>query len=197
MTWNIFYLACFSGGLVLSLLSMLGGFAHLHIGHFRFGHVHSGHMPTPGDAGGHPANGISPLNGLTLMAFLCWFGGAGYLLHNYSVLIAPLVFLLAILSGVVGAAVIWFALVKVLLPREKAMTPADTEMTGVVARVSGSIRVGGTGEILFSQEGARRSAAARSEDGSPIEHGVEVVVMRYERGIAYVRRWDELTGEIP
>ena len=71
------------------------------------------------------------------------------------------------------------------------------EMTGVVARVSGTIRVGGTGEILFSQTGARRSAPARSEDSSTIERGTEVVVMRYEHGIAYVRRWDELAGESP
>lgn len=197
MTWNIFYLACFSVGLVLSLLSMLGGFTHLHIGHFRFGHVHSAHTPTSGHSVGHAADGISAWNGLTLMAFLCWFGGAGYLLHNFSLLVAPLVFAFSILSGVIGAAVIWFALVKVLLPQERALTPADTEMTGVVARVSGGIRVGGTGEILFSQAGARRAAAARSEDGSPIEHGVEVVVMRYERGVAYVRRWDELTGGVP
>jgi len=196
MTWNIFYLSCFSIGLAMSVLSMLGGFAHLHIGHFRFGHLHS-HVPHPGHAAGQGANGISKWNALTLMAFLCWFGGAGYLLHNFSVFLAPIVFLFSILSGVVGAAFIWFVLVKVLLPQEKAMTPADTEMTGVVARVSGSIRVGGIGEILFSQEGARRSAAARSEDGSPIEHGAEVVVMRYERGVAYVRRWDDLTGPVP
>jgi hypothetical protein len=190
MTWNIFYLTCFSIGLTMSLLSVFGGFAHLHIGHFRFGHVHTAHAHT----GAHAGHGISPLNGLTLMAFLCWFGGAGYLLHNFSLLVAPLVLVFSVLSGVIGAAVIWFALVKVLLPQERALTPADTEMTGVVARVSGSIHDGGIGEILFSQEGARRSAAARSDDGSAIEHGAEVVVMRYERGIAYVRRWDDLTG---
>jgi len=43
----------------------------------------------------------------------------------------------------------------------------------------------------------RRSAGARSEDDSAIEKGVEVVISRYEKGIAYVRRWDEFTGEKP
>jgi hypothetical protein len=35
----------------------------------------------------------------------------------------------------------------------------------------------------------------RSEGGSPIAKGTEVVVTRYERGIAYVRTWDEVSGQ--
>jgi hypothetical protein len=48
--------------------------------------------------------------------------------------------------------------------------------------------------MIFSQEGARRSAAVRSEDGTDIPKNTEVVVTRYEKGIGYVRRWAELTG---
>jgi len=62
--------------------------------------------------------------------------------------------------------------------------------------VSDSIRDGGgLGEILFSQTGARRCSAARSEDGRSIERGTEVVVIRYERGVAYVRRWEDLNTD--
>ena len=68
----------------------------------------------------------------------------------------------------------------------------------VLAQVSDSIRDGnGIGEIIFSQSGARRASAARSEDGSAIERGAEVVVIRYDRGVAYVRRWDELSNGLP
>ena len=31
----------------------------------------------------------------------------------------------------------------------------------------------------------------RAEDGSAIERGAEVIVMRRAKGVAYVRRWDE------
>jgi hypothetical protein len=59
--------------------------------------------------------------------------------------------------------------------------------------VSNGIRGGdGIGEIIFSQTGARRASAARSDDGHAIERGVEVVVIRYERGVAYVRRWEDV-----
>lgn len=186
-----FYLICFSVGLVLSLLSVAGGFAHLHIGHFHIGHT--GHVPTHG-----APHSFSMFNGFTITAFFCWFGGAGYLLHRYSPFLAPLVLLLAALSGLVGAALLWAVLFKVLLPRERVLTPQDTEMTGVLAHVSDAIRdSNSTGEIIFSQTGARRASAARSDDGHAIERGAEVVVVRYERGVAYVRRWEDLTDSIP
>jgi membrane protein implicated in regulation of membrane protease activity len=190
---DTFYLICFAVGLVLSVVSVLGGFGHLHLGHFHVGHSTLAHHGT-GSHGSGP-DGLSAFNGFTLTAFLCWFGGAGYLLHRYSIFVAPLVLLLSVVSGVFGAALLWAILFKVLIPRERVLNSEETEMTGVLAKVSDSIRHnGGTGEILFLQTGARRSSAARSDDGRTIERGTEVVVIRYERGIAYVRPWDELEG---
>jgi membrane protein implicated in regulation of membrane protease activity len=189
-----FYLICFCVGLVLSLISVVGGFAHLHIGRFHVGHVAQGHAAH----GAHHASrgsGLSAVNGFTITVFLCWFGGAGYLLHHSSVFGSVLILLIALISGVVGATLIWAVLFKLLLPRERVLTPEETEMAGVLAEVSDSIRDGdGIGEIIFSQAGARRAAAARSEDGSAIARGTEVVVIRYDRGVAYVRRWDELAN---
>ena len=128
------------------------------------------------------------------MAFLCWFGGTGYLLRRFSPFWAVSVFAVAVISGLAGAAIIFWFLARVLLPRERVLTAEDTEMTGVLARVSSPIREGGTGEIAYSQGGARRAAAARSDAGAAIARDVEVVVLRYERGIAYVRPWSELEG---
>jgi membrane protein implicated in regulation of membrane protease activity len=191
MTMETFYLVCFGVGLVLSLATALGGFGHLHFGHFggHFGRLHVGQSAH----GNHGSHGMSALNGFTITAFLCWFGGAGYLLHHYSGLMAPLVLLLAVISGTIGASLLWTLLFKVLLPRERVLSSEDTEMTGVLAQVSDSIRSdGGIGEILFVQTGARRSSAARSDDGRSIARGTEVVVIRYERGVAYVRPFVEL-----
>jgi hypothetical protein len=96
---------------------------------------------------------------------------------------------------VAGAALVFWFLAKVLVAREQPLDPADYRMVGVLGRVSSRIRPGGTGELIFSQEGARRSAAARSEDGSEIPRDTEVVVTRYEKGIAYVQRWEDLAGD--
>jgi hypothetical protein len=195
------YLVCFGVGLVLSLLSFFGGFGHLHVGHVHGGHLHlgdphAGHTHAPGRAGGNDA-GISPFNGFTLMAFLCWFGGTGYLLHRFTGAFGLGVLAVSVVSGVLGAAVIFWFLARVLLPSERVLTAEETEMTGVLARVSCAIREGGTGEIAYSQGGAHRAAAARSDAGAAIPRDVEVVVLRYERGIAYVRPWSELEGPPP
>jgi membrane protein implicated in regulation of membrane protease activity len=181
------YLVCFIVGLILSVLSIAGGLTHLHFGHLHLGHTAHAHTHN----GSH---GISSINGFTITAFLCWFGAAGYLLNRYSIFLTPLILLLSILSGLAGAGLLWVVLFKFLLPHERILTDEETEMPGVLARVSDSIRDnGGIGEIIFSQTGARRSTAARSEDGSPIQRGTEVIVIRYERGVAYVRRFDELS----
>lgn len=188
---NTFYLICFTLGLVFSLLSVFSGLGHLHLGHFHFGHagtVAHGQGARPGGAG-------SAFNGFTVAAFLCWFGGVGYLLRNFTGLLLPLVLLLAAASGLLGASLIYGLLFKLLLPRERILTAEDTRMEGVVAQVSDVIHAGGgTGEVLFSQDGVRRHAAARSQDGALIERGTEVVVLRYERGIAWVSPLPELSG---
>ncbi len=181
-----FFLICFLVGLILSVLSVVGGFSHLHIGRVHIGHT----------AHAHPhgsSHGLSSVNGFTVTAFISWFGAAGYLLYHYTAFLAPMILLLATISGFIGAAALWAVLFKLLLPRERVLTTEDTEMPGVIAHVSDSIRDNGIGEIIFSQTGARRATAARSEDGTPIQRGTEVLVIRYERGIAYVRRFDELS----
>jgi membrane protein implicated in regulation of membrane protease activity len=196
MTWETFYLICFVLGLSLTLLSFAGVFGHLHFGHF---HTNLGHGHGGGHAGqGHAAQGgISPFNGFTLAAFLGWFGGCGYLLERYSSFLTPVVLFAATVAGLVGATLLFWFLAKVLLPHERELTAEDTAVAGVLGRVSGPIREGGTGEIQFSQNGARCFAVARSDAGVAIPRGVEVVVMRYEQGIAWVRPWDEVAEELP
>jgi membrane protein implicated in regulation of membrane protease activity len=132
-------------------------------------------------------------NFLTLTIFLAWFGGTGYLLTRYSTVWFLLGLGVAVFSGIGGAAII-FAFLKALMASEHPMDPADYEMVGVLGKVSSPVRAGGTGEITYSQGGTRHAAAARSEDSRAIGKGSEVVVTRYEHGIAYVRRWEEMTG---
>jgi hypothetical protein len=193
MSWEGFYLICFALGLSLTVLSMLGVFSHLHlpghVGGHAVGHVH-GHLP---HVRGSAHSEVSPVNGFTLAAFLCWFGGCGYLLTRFGSFVMPVVLGVATITGLAGAAILFWFLARVLAPHERELTAADTDIIGALGRVSGTIRSDGMGEIQFSQNGARRFAVARSEAGVAIPRDVEVVVMRYEQGIAWVRRWDEVS----
>ncbi len=188
MTWELFYLVCFVLGLALCALSLFTGVGHVHTGHV---HVHTPHVHT--HAGGtNAANALSPVNGFTITAFLCWFGGTGYLLRTHSMFFGPLILLISMVSGLGGAGLIFWFLGSVLLPKERVLTAEDTQITGVLGRVTDALQPGRTGEILYSQMGVRRSAPARSDDGSSIGRGSEVIVLRYERGIAYVRPWRDI-----
>ncbi len=195
MTRENFYLVCFVVGFAFSVLSFLGGGMrwHLpfkwHVGHAG-PHVHAGTHAHMGHGGGAQ---VSVFNFLTLTIFLAWFGGTGYLLTRYSTVWFLLGLGVAIFSGIGGAAII-FAFLKALMASEHPMDPADYEMVGVLGKVSSPIRAGGTGEITYTQGGTRHAAGARSEDSTGIAKGSEVVVTRYEHGIAYVRRWEEMAG---
>ena len=179
MSWETFYFGCFLIGFFFSLLSFLAGFGILHLPG-----VHVGHGAGPSHS--------SPINFGTIAAFLAWFGGTGYLLARYSNVWALLALGVAFMSGLGGAAAVFWFLVKVLLADEKQLDPADYDMIGVLGRVSSPVRPGGTGEMIFSQVGARRASPIRSENGQAIAKNDEVVVTRFEKGIAYVRRWEEL-----
>ena len=202
MTWSDFYLICFAIGFLFSLLSFVAGGlnVHGHWPHVHGLHFHSGAAHAPGGSGPAHAHAgasqsVSPFNFFTIAVFLAWFGGTGYLLTRYSTIVFALALAISTAVGLVGASIVFTFLAKVLMSPEALMDPADYEMVGVIGRVSSSIRETGTGEIIYSQAGSRRACPARSEDSVPIERDAEVVVTRYERGIAYIRRWEEVSGE--
>ena len=147
LDWDAIYLTCFGVGLALSSIAFVGGFLHLNMGHLKLGG--HGHVLSKTGSHGHAAGHMSPINGFTLVAFLCWFGGAGYLLAH-------------------GHVFTWAMVLGFAIPP------------------------GGVGEMLYSQNGARRSIPIAAEDGAAIGRNAEVVALRYARGIAYVRRWDEM-----
>ena len=206
MTWATFYLVCFLVGLFLSAFSLLGGMGHFggashaHVPHVPHVHVpHAPHVPhAAGQANVSAGQATVPWwNGFSLMVFLCWFGAAGYLLTRYGSFVAGVVVVLAGICGVAGGAIIFLFLTRVLMPHEHELTADETEVVGAVGHVSCAIRAGGTGEIVYEQLGALRSVPARSEDGLTIPKEEEVFVIRYEKGIAYVRRWAEAESRDP
>ena len=181
MTWSDFYLVCLIVGFVLSALALFADNHHVHLPHLKLHHAAGANLPW--------------FNIGTVAAFLAWFGATGYLLqHVYGVwFIAALA--VATVSGIGAASIVFWFLAKVLMSHDHALDAADYRMTGVLGRITLPIRAGGTGELIYSQEGTRHAAGARSEDGLAIPKGAEVIVTRYEKGIAYVRPWEDLLAE--
>jgi len=178
MSLETFFTACLLFGLALSAISFLGGSHHLHFhGHYE----------------GH--GGASPINFGTIAAFIMWFGGAGLILVRFS----GVALFLVVAGGDCGRAggsddYLSFRGSELLAPGDKPLDPADYRMIGALGQVSCRVAPKGTGEMIFVQQGRRVGVPIRSENGGPLADGTEVVVTRYEDGIAYVRAWDEFSA---
>jgi membrane protein implicated in regulation of membrane protease activity len=201
------FLACFLFGLLFTLGSAaLGAAGHvlpgLHGGHGGDGGHGFGEGANSGAAHGHDgahADGVHhalPITNLSsLMAFLMWFGAAGYVLERFAGLPLALALGGGALAGLAGAFIVALFL-RAILKGERVMDPRDYRLEGTIARVTVTIPEGGAGEILFTKAGTRRSEAARSIDGSAVPRNTEVVVIEYERGIAVVQPWDEFLARV-
>src|SRR5215472_10339574 len=86
-----FYLVCFLAGLMLSIVSLLGGMGHFgghvhipHAPHVHLPHAPHAHIPhgASGVRGAGSGSTVPWWNAFSVMVFLCWFGAAGYLLTS-------------------------------------------------------------------------------------------------------------------
>lgn len=191
------FLACFFTGFGLAILAFISGLDKvtffdrmLHGHHIGLHHTHHGGAVHKPAVRARRGSAISSLNMAALTAFLAWFGGAGMALQQATKLPVAIVTALASVSGYVGAHLI-NRFMRALVRSERNAMPMT--WAGTIAKVTMPIRAGdGTGEIVFLHDGTRQVAGARSDTGVGIDKGAEVIVTRYERGIAYVCTWEEL-----
>lgn len=186
------FLAIFLFGALFTLVSAaLGaissfdhGFSHGHGHgiHAHHGAAHHGHLSWVRD--------LPLLNGSAVMGFLTWFGAAGFILVRLSDWALPAVMLGALIGGSIGGYLV-ARFLGLVLKGERVMDPEDYRLEGTVGQITIGIPGGGTGEVVFSKAGARRSEAARAAGGTPIPRGTEVVITEYVGGKAIVQPWAE------
>ena len=192
------FLVCFFGGFVLSLVSFLFGGDH-GFGDHDGGMLHIGH---DGDVGGYGevghAGGVHvPFFSYSgILLFLTWFGGVGYILNNHvnAALVVTLVG--AVFAGFAGAGLIYLFFAKYLVKGQTIMNPRDYKLPGTLAKVCSAIRPGETGEIVYVHGGTRKTLGARSDVGAGHPQGEEVVIVRCDKGIAYVRSVAADSGDV-
>ena len=217
------FVACLFGGFVATvLLAALGalgaghaGHAHAHTGHLTtsgtpHGHALRAHAPHGQAVKGPGLHGatrvpavphqvavtlgwtLSWLSPLTLAAGALWFGGAGLLAEGLLPAAASRVaVLLAVVAAVLGAAFVRAAMAAFV---RASTSPLQGSAVGTVGTLSAPIRDDAPGEVIYTLEGLRCSAAARSVDGTPLPRGTTVVIVRREQGIAWVEPLDPLAA---
>ncbi len=198
------FLACFVFGALFTLASVVLGFGGHGAGHLAHGHdgLHLGHAHDGLHLGhGHEAHGSHAEPGdrfpwfsaSSLIGGLTWFGAAGYVLLRLGSWGLPAVVLGALIAGAIG----WYLIARFLgliLSGERVMDPDDYRLEGTIGQVTVTIPPGGTGEVVFSKGGSRRSEAARALGGAVIPRGSEVVIASYADGFATVQPWNEFVA---
>src|SRR5918912_1013524 len=212
------FVACLFGGFVATvLLAALGalGAGHAHAGHLTtsgtpHGHALGAHGPHGQAVKGPGLHGatqmpavphqlavtlgwtLSWLSPLTLAAGVLWFGGVGLLAEGLLPAAASTVaVLLAVVAAVLGAALVRAAMAAFV---RASTPPLHGDAAGAMGTLSAPIRVDAPGEVIYTLEGLRCSAAARSVDGTKLLRGTTVVIVRREQGIAWVEPLDPLAA---
>lgn len=206
------FIGCLLGGTVATVLfGVLGTVAgHFHLGH-PTGHgatmhahgsmqQHAAHTAphggphhahaAPGSGGAHGDSGsairasavwaLGWLSPLGLAAAALWFGGVGLIVERFG---SGPALILAVVAAIVGAAIVR----AIAGAFDRAGTPPLVlSGEGAIGLVNAQIRPGAPGEVLYTLEGLSRSTAARSVDDEFIPRGTEVVIVRRDRGMAWV-----------
>jgi membrane protein implicated in regulation of membrane protease activity len=176
-----FFLVCFLVGLLLTVVSAFLGAADAGGAGIDLDLPDS--VQPDGTYG--KAAAVSPVNFQTAVAFTMCFGGAGYVLYGWGGAEAWLAAAGAAATGLGGAWLVWRFL-QLLHRGETNMPVGSDSLIGHRGRLSLPIRPGGTGELIYTLHGVRQCCAARSHGAEPLAKGEAVVVVRYERGVAYV-----------
>jgi membrane protein implicated in regulation of membrane protease activity len=136
-----------------------------------------------GDADGGDGNlGFLPLSTLaSLMAFF----GLGGLLFDITGAAGIVTFVLAVIVGVVAGTINTGAL-RWLRNNSSSSEVMDHELEGTIANVALPISTEHRGKIILTKAGAREQMTASPVDGSTIDSGERVVIVRVEGGVALV-----------
>lgn len=191
MTLNDVFLVCLLFGVGVSAVSLFAGSLRLHHGgggHFQ---VHAHHHGGGSSLVKHGSDWFGSLFNLAAIPmFLAWFGGVGLLLQETTRIATALLVGVATSAGFAGGAAM-LRVMRALQIREHPLEPV--QLVGTIGKLTIPIREGGTGEIVYTVDGKRRCSGARSDDAArPIERGTEVVITRYDKGIAYVCEFDRM-----
>jgi hypothetical protein len=131
-----------------------------------------------------------------ILVFLFSFGLLGYLLKNNAHVPGIIAAFTSTIVGL-GAGYMVNRLYKWLFGREVGkLGYGSSEVIGRIAKVSIAIRSSGIGEVIYvGDHGSRHSLGARSVNDISIACETEVVIVDYQKGIAFVQGWDEFLSE--
>jgi membrane protein implicated in regulation of membrane protease activity len=164
------------------------------------GHTHDGglgghdlghdinHGAVPGYPIAHGEVHLSTVSPVTITMFVTAFGGVGLIATRTLALPVLISLPMALASGLLLAAMTFFAFAKLFQATEGSSEPRVSELVGLEAEVITPIPSQGLGEIAYVARGSRFTAPARSEDGKPHSAHSTVLIERVVGSVFCVRK---------
>ena len=172
----IIYIACLALGLLFTIISAAAG--HLFGGHDGGPDVGTGgHAEAGYDHSGVP--GISFFSPTVLSCFVTAFGACGIILSRIKA--TDHVWISAPISAVAGFLMAGLAFLLFNWMFKQTQSSSESRigtLAGLTASIITPIPENGVGEIAYVQSGARYTAPARTENGTPIAAGKAVRITR-------------------
>jgi hypothetical protein len=136
------------------------------------------------------SEGWSFLQPMTLVGSITVFGGAGYLLTEYSALGGWSILLLAALIAAAAGAAVYFLYVRPMENSENSIAFSMQSLPGALGEVIVPIPGEGYGEVLLKVGAGVTNQIAASFEGKPIPAQSKVVVVDVKDGTLYVSEID-------
>lgn len=168
---------CFFTGTLFTVVSFLLGQL------FDFADL-DGEFDLDGDL---PGLTVSPLKPIVIVTFVTVFGGAG-LMATQAGLVAAAAGATALAAAALVAGCIYRCVVVPLYRAQNTSSVSQQDLLGQTALISLPIRAGRFGKISYVVNGNSYTAPAKSADGNDLERGEEVVIVRLDRNVYYVKR---------
>lgn len=142
-------------------------------------------MAFAGDGDGGDGEGPLAIIPLSTIAFLAFGTGFVGVVGGATGAGAVALFVAAVTVGVLGA-LMGSSAFKWVRKTSYSTEVTDAELEGTIARVSLPVSREHRGRIIVDIAGAREQMTASPADGSTIEPGEQVVIIKIEKGVALV-----------
>jgi hypothetical protein len=121
---------------------------------------------------------VSPLSPITIATFITVFGGVGVITIQLFDVSPGMSLIISLASGLASGGLMYLFYSQFLIRSQGSSEVSRGELVGLHAEVTVPIGEGATGKVSYHTKSGRMSSMARSLDGSPIQRGQFVEIVR-------------------
>lgn len=134
-----------------------------------------------------PTLSFLPLKPNLIILFITLLGGIGIILHKLN-LNSIMVLLISIVVSFLITTIFYNFVLKPLYKAQNTSTVSQKDLIGKQVSIKIPIRENKVGQIVYTVNGVKYTAPAKSIDNQEVENGEKVIIIAIENNIFYVKK---------